>query len=105
MDIVSFYKNTLYNRADNAESAGETDWSKATLFDWWNETDGLPKEQMLYSYYGYIRGDDSGIISVIRDGYPETPSVDNLPPVRYILPFPNSAIQRSAGAYKNYYGY
>lgn len=105
MDIVSFYKNTLYNRADNAESAGETGWSKATLFDWWNETDGLPKEQMLYSYYGYIRGDDSGIISVIRDGYPETPSVDNLPPVRYILPFPNSAIQRSAGAYKNYYGY
>ena len=29
----------------------------------------------------------------------------SLPPVRYILPYPNAAIQRSAGAYKNYYGY
>ena len=105
MDIVSFYKNTLYNVADNAETDGVSGWSKATLFDWWNETDGLPKEQMLYSFYGYIRGDYSGIISVVRDGKTETPSVNNLPPVRYILPYPNSAIQRSAGAYKNYYGY
>jgi len=28
-----------------------------------------------------------------------------LPVVRYILPYPNLAIQRSAGAYQNYYGY
>ena len=33
------------------------------------------------------------------------PEVSALPVVRYILPYPNSAILRSAGAYKNYYGY
>lgn len=105
MNVLTFYKNCLYNKNDNADTDGETDWTKAALFDWWNDTDGLPENQMLYSYYGYIRGDYNGIISVVRDGKTETPSVDNLPPVRYILPYPNSAIQRSAGAYKNYYGY
>lgn len=105
MDVIIFYNNTLYDRNDNPEKHGDANWSKVTFFDWWNTTDGLPKDQMLYSYYGYIRGDYNGIISVVRDGKTETPSVDNLPPVRYILPYPNSAIQRSAGAYKNYYGY
>ncbi|WP_044262264.1 RagB/SusD family nutrient uptake outer membrane protein [Bacteroides timonensis] len=105
MNILTFYKNCLYDKKSNADTDGETDWTKATLFGWWNTTDGIPENQMLYSYYGYIRGDYRGIISVIRDGNPEIPSLDNLPPVRYILPYPNSAIQRSAGAYKNYYGY
>lgn len=105
MNVLEFYKNCLYDRAQNAETDGESDWTKETLFGWWNGTDGIPENQMLYSFYGYIRGDERGGIYVVRDGKTEAPSVDNLPPVRYILPYPNSAIQRSAGVYKNYYGY
>lgn len=105
MNILTFYNNCLYDKNDNPDDTGETDWTKETLFGWWNNTDGLPDDRMLYSFYGFIRGDYNGIISVIRDGKKESPSLDNLPPVRYILPYPNSAIQRSAGAYKNYYGY
>lgn len=105
MNVLSFYKNNLYDTSDNPNNAGETGWTQTTLFGWWNDVDGLPENQMLYSFYGYVRGDYRGNIHVIRNGATETPSVDNLPPVRYILPYPNSAIQRSAGAYKNYYGY
>ena len=31
--------------------------------------------------------------------------LDNLPPVRYILPIPRDVVSRSVGQYKNYYGY
>ena len=53
-----------------------------------------------------MRGDRSGNIYVVRDGN-ETMMTgpNNLPVVRYIIPYPNAAIQRSAGAYKNYYGF
>jgi hypothetical protein len=51
-----------------------------------------------------------GNIWLIRNGvqelFPTTiPTADQLPVVRYILPYPNTVIQRSSGAYKNYYGY
>lgn len=105
LNIISFYKNSLYNSKDNPNNAGETGWTKGDLFGWWNAEDGMPEDRMLYSFYGYIRGDNRGNIYVVRNGNTETPSVNNLPPVRYILPYPNSAIQRSAGIYKNYYGY
>ena len=46
---------------------------------------------------------------MIRNGVQEQfnsiPSAQTLPAVRYILPYPNQVIQRSSGAYKNYYGY
>lgn len=105
MNVLEFYANCLYNKNDNPVTAGESGWTQASLFGWWNETEGMPEDRMLYSFYGYIRGDYRGNIYVVRNGQTETPSVDNLPPVRYILPYPNSAIQRSAGVYKNYYGY
>lgn len=105
MNVLEFYKNCLYNKDDNASTAGETGWTQASLFGWWNDEEGMPEDRMLYSFYGYIRGDYRGNIYIVRDGKTEPPSVDNLPPVRYILPYPNTAIQRSAGVYKNYYGY
>lgn len=105
MNVLEFYKNCLYDKKDNPNNAGETGWTKGDLFGWWNAEVGIPEDRMLYSFYGYIRGDASGNIKVVRDGNTEDVSPNNLPPVRYILPFPNSAIQRSAGAYKNYYGY
>lgn len=74
------------------------DWEMADFYAWYDDDRSTPKEQCLYSFRGYIRADEYGNI---------TPSMDpnNLPPVRYILPYPNAAIQRSAGAYQNYYGY
>lgn len=105
LSVITFYKNSLYNSKDNPNNAGEIGWSKGDFFGWWNSEIGIPEDRMLYSFYGYVRGDARGNIYVVRNGATEAPSVTNLPPVRYILPYPNSAIQRSAGAYKNYYGY
>ena len=85
------------------------DWSNTTLYEWGDNNSGTPKDQCKYSFYGFMRSDDGGNIWMVRNGVLEmfstilTPA--QLPAVRYILPYPNMAIQRSAGAYKNYYGY
>lgn len=82
---------------------------------WWNQ-DGYPSNQILYSFFGYIRGDNQGSQHHLVTGYGssepfELDQVDTriaagtLPPVRYIFPYPAAAIQRSAGAYVNKYGY
>ena len=85
---------------------------------WANESDGTLKAQVYYSLFGYIRGSENGSISVVNNGsvVPFTinaeeseagiqDNVNRLPAVRYLLPYPTEAIARSAGAYKNYYGY
>ena len=85
-------------------------WNYADFYQWGDTDAGTPKDQCKYSFYGFIRSDDGGNIWLIRDGvqtlFPTNiPSAEELPVVRYILPYPNLAIQRSAGQYKNYYGY
>ena len=85
-------------------------WNYADFYEWGDENSGTPKDQCKYSFYGYIRGDASGNLWLVNNGaltqLPLTiPAANELPAVRYILPYPNLAIQRSAGAYKNYYGY
>ena len=75
----------------------------------WASDAGVVYAQCLYSFYGYIYCDQiSGLVYLNTNGKYSThaPNANaSLPPVRYILPYPNAAIQRSAGAYKNYYGY
>jgi hypothetical protein len=84
-------------------------WQTAQFYQW--SSDSQPTNQCKYSFYGYIRHTEQGVIVLVKDGVEiplngnSVPHVNDLPPVRYILPYPNSAIQRSAGAYKNYYGY
>lgn len=84
-------------------------WESAEFYQW--SSDSEPTNQCKYSFYGYIRHTEQGTIVLVKDGTEvplegnSVPSVSALPPVRYILPYPNAAIQRSAGAYKNYYGY
>ena len=68
---------------------------------WYDDGASAPKAQCRYSLRGYIQADEFGNITPDLFGVP----VENLPVVRYILPFPASVIQRSAGAYQNYYGY
>ena len=84
-------------------------WNRADFYQWGNADNGTPRDQCKYSFYGFIRCDDGGNIWLIRNGAQEQfstiPQASELPVVRYILPYPNLAIQRSAGAYKNYYGY
>ena len=87
-----------------------TAWNFTDFYQWGNQDNGTPKDQCKYSFYGYVRCDDGGNLWLINNGVqqqlPSTvPSAEELPAVRYILPYPNLAIQRSAGAYKNYYGY
>ncbi len=72
-------------------------WETATLYAWYNEETSMPRNQILYSFRGYIKGGPAANW--------ESLDRNNLPPVRYILPLPNSAIQMSNGTYKNQYGY
>lgn len=85
-----------------------SDCQSADCFDWYSD-EGYPKNQVLYSFFGYVRSDKGVIKMVGNDGEPmpfsSTLTRDQLPVVRYLLPYPNAAVQRSAGQYKNYYGY
>jgi hypothetical protein len=85
-------------------------WNFSDFYQWGDQNSGTPKDQCKYSFYGYIRCDDGGNLWIINNGaqqmFPSViPAASELPAVRYILPYPNLAIQRSKGAYKNYYGY
>jgi hypothetical protein len=84
-------------------------WTTASQ-TWWNEGQGMPNNQILYSMLGYIRMDNRGDLYIVKNGTAQPLSIDastvsNLPAVRYLLPYPEEAISRSNGAYKNYYGY
>lgn len=111
MDILYIYNP--YEQTSQPATAltaidGKT-WSTATFYQWSSESE--PTNQCRYSFYGYIRYTEQGTIALVKDGIESplegksVPEVSALPAVRYILPYPSSAIQRSAGAYKNYYGY
>ena len=86
-----------------------------TATSWWNEGQGMPNNQILYSLLGYIRQDNRGNLFVVGNNAqpvglsvntsnPES-TVSSLPAVRYLLPYPEEVISRSSGAYRNYYGY
>lgn len=89
---------------DVAWGNSENIWSK----------EGVLKNEVLYSLFGYIRGDEDGSIKIVNNGAvvnfdidtqnPEA-TVQQLPAVRYLLPYPQEAIARSDGRYKNYYGF
>lgn len=97
----------IYNLYDRIIKSPGSDWLYTDCFAWWNEGNGSPQNQCLYSFFGYIRGDILGNIQLVGDGGVLMPydNPDNLPVLRYILPYPDQAILRSDGVYKNYYGY
>ncbi len=67
-----------------------------------NEESGEIDPKCCYSLRGYITGDELG-----GNPKPNLWEVESstLPVVRYILPIPIDAVNKSNGAYKNYYGY
>lgn len=92
------------------ESSSSTiGWTETACYNWCEDA-GYPKAQVLYSLYGYIRGDIHSRIYLIVDGKetaidPVSYDVNNLPVVRYILPYPAEAIARSGGVYVQKYGH
>lgn len=86
-------------------------WEGDNGVSWWDEGQGMPKNQILYSLVGYIREDNRGDIYIVDNGVSRNfrnitaGSVNSLPAVRYLLPYPEEAIARSGGAYRNHYGY
>ena len=87
-------------------------WTVANVS--WSNDDGTPKNQIVYSLYGYIRTDQGGNIVVVDNGTAQKfninpdnaqDNIKRLPAVRYLLPIPEEAIARSGNVYKNYYGF
>lgn len=102
----------IYNPYDDVVVSTVPDEYRALTVQYpyaWASDAGVVNAQCLYSFYGYIYCNQiSGLVYLNTNGKYSThaPNANaSLPPVRYILPYPNAAIQRSAGAYKNYYGY
>jgi hypothetical protein len=92
----------------NASDGSTIVWGEAAVN--WMEDAGYPKAQILYSLYGYIRSNEMSRIILNVDGTetnidPTGYNVENLPPVRYILPIPKEAIARSNGVYQQHFGY
>lgn len=84
-------------------------WTETTLFNWCEDA-GYPKAQILYSLYGFIRGNELSEIILNVNGKdqkidPVGYDVNNLPVVRYILPIPAEAIARSGNVYVQKYGH
>ncbi|MCM1077129.1 MAG: RagB/SusD family nutrient uptake outer membrane protein [Bacteroides sp.] len=70
--------------------------------------DGTIGNEVCYSLLGYIYRDRESEEDFINDNgtykmFTSTPAT--FPVVRYILPYPRTAIRDGAGAYVNYYGY
>ena len=108
LDVPEFYPNTLYKEPTPSDAANAGFTNNTELFaggNWYNDNEGVPSDYILYSFYGFIRGNLIGDIQVVRNGVLEKADVNNLPVVRYLLPYPNDAILRSEGKYKNQYGY
>lgn len=110
---IDIYPNTTLDILDicnpytkMSSSERPKDSQSADFYDWYTDN-GYPKNEILYSFYGFVRGVEARMYIVGNNGelQPFTTDTSNLPVVRYILPYPNAAIQRSAGVYKNYYGY
>lgn len=110
LDIYNRYNGQELGEDGNYHSVTKpgADWSSKDFYAWWNDN-GYPTNQVLYSLFGFIRGDESGNMYVINNGAQQrittvtaqTPA--DLPVVRYILPYPQDICTRAG--YKNQYGY
>lgn len=91
----------IYNPYDDVVVSTVPDEYRALTVQYpyaWASDAGVVNAQCLYSFYGYIYCDQiSGLVYLNTNGKYSThaPNANaSLPPVRYILPYPNAAIQR-----------
>ncbi len=93
----------IYNPWTFARNPG-TEWSQGDYFaQMYDDSNGYPKAQALWSLRGYIKATDHYGSQVVPDLWEV--AAESLPVVRYILPYPEDVIARSRGAYENKYGY
>ncbi len=78
----------------------------------WVDGDNEIRDQIRYSLRGYIYMTEMGVLNIVENGNsriaPEpdlTYKPEDLPVLRYILPYPRTEIARSQGQYVNKYGY
>lgn len=76
------------------------DWYK-----WIDDNTGIARAECRCSLRGYIYVNEQGRLISEAPEYSDAVNLKTLPSVRYILPIPKDAINRSNGLYKNYYGY
>ena len=84
-------------------------------YEWANLSSGMIKNEVLYSLFGFVRGDENGSILIVDNSGASTifnvdagnmeNNLNRLSAVRYLLPYPQEAISRSNNVYKNYYGF
>ncbi len=101
---INIYPNTqlpildIYKWPANPGLNPGSGWIYADWFQsWGNTTDTQPKNEVFYSFRGYISGGTGA--------NEHTFNPNNLPPVRYILPIPNTIIVSHKNSFSNYYGY
>ena len=111
LPYLEFYKHPTDGREslyDHFQSnPGSSQWSSSNFFRWIT-SEGFINANCLYSFRGYVsaRGgasDPPAGVPLFEDNV--FADRNNLPPVRYILPIPMTAINLSMGTYTNYYGY
>ena len=74
-------------------------------YKWIDDNTGIARAECRCSLRGYIYINQQGRLISEAPEYNDAVNLKALPAVRYILPFPQDAINRSNGLYKNYYGY
>ncbi len=93
----------IYNPWTFVSNPG-AEWAQGYyLSQMYDDTNGYPKGQALFSLRGYIRAKDHYGSQVVPDLWEVAP--ESLPTVRYMLPYPEDVVARSGGAYENKYGY
>ncbi len=98
LPMIEIYNPWTFVRNPGAE------WAQGYyLSQMYDDTNGYPKGQALFSLRGYIRAKDHYGSQVVPDLWEVAP--ESLPTVRYILPYPEDVVARSGGAYENKYGY
>ena len=104
-------KNSISGKdSDSKKLAWET-----KSYEWANLSSGMIKNEVLYSLFGFVRGDENGSILIVNNSGASTifnvdagnmeNNLNRLSAVRYLLPYPQEAISRSNNVYKNYYGF
>lgn len=108
MNELPYEALSLRDITGSESSSSDKVWGEAAIN--WMQDAGYPKNEIMYSLYGYIHTNEQSQITINNDGKEEkidplTFNVNNLPAVRYILPIPKEAIARSNGAYTQHCGY
>ncbi len=116
LDVLDFYTyevdgetvdNLWRNFGLHADKMPNSGWNSADWNQWLDDDTGIAKAQCRCSLRGYIYIDERGVIMTtdIPNYVSKNQDLSTLPPVRYILPIPQDAINRSNGKYVNHYGY